>query len=112
MGGLLAGILTLFRTPFVHLVKQTHDRRQLIRVGAVTQSYFWALSVRIRDSRVKEIVTRGRQLIKVVLWAALGTVDLVLFPLPDLGMNTQFQGLLSQIVETIHRISRTCLLLC
>ena len=49
---------------------------QLIKVGAVTQSYLWALSVSIRDSLVKQIVTRGRQLTKVVLWAAsLSTVD-------------------------------------
>ena len=32
--------------------------------------------------------------------------------LSGLGMKAQFQGLLSQIVETIHRISRTALLPC
>ena len=48
-------------TPFVHLViKQVRDRRQIIKVGAVTQSYLCALSVSTRDSLVKQIVTRGR----------------------------------------------------
>ena len=78
-GGLLARILILLQTPFFHLIKQIHDRRQLIKVGAVIQSYLWALSVSIRDSLIKQIVTRGRQLTKVVLWApSLGTVG----PLP------------------------------
>ena len=78
--GLLAQILVLLQTPFIHLVvKQIRDRRQLIKVGALSQIYLWALSVRIRDSLVKQIITRSRQLTKVVLWApSLGTVD----PLP------------------------------
>ena len=43
-GGLLAQILVLLQTPFVHLVlKQISDRRQLIKVAVVTQSYLWAL---------------------------------------------------------------------
>ena len=92
--GLLARILILLQAPFVHLVvKQICDRRKLIKVGAVIQSHLWAVSVSIRDSLVKQVVTRGRQLTKVVLWAAaLGTVDLVLFPLLGLGMNTQFRA--------------------
>ena len=75
-GGLLSQILILLQTPFVHLVvKQIRDRRQLIKVGAVTQSYLWPLSVSIRDSLIKQVVTRGRQLTK--LWAfSLGTIDL------------------------------------
>ena len=74
-GSLLAQILTLLQTTFVHLVvKQTRDRRQLIKAGAVTQSCLWALSVSIRDSLVTQIVTRGSQLTKVVLCASsLGT---------------------------------------
>ena len=94
-GGLLARILILLQTPFVHLaVKQTHDRRQLIKVGAVTRSYLWALSVSSRDPLVKQIVTRGRQLTKAVLWAfSSGTVDPILFPFPGFGMNTQFLSL-------------------
>ena len=69
----------MLQTPFVHLVKQIRDRRQFAKVGAVTQSYLWALSVSIRDSLIKQIVARGRQLTKVVLWASsLGTGD----PLP------------------------------
>ena len=40
-GGLLAGILILLQTPFIHLViKQKRDKRQLIKVGAVTQSFY------------------------------------------------------------------------
>ena len=76
-GGLLAQILILLQTPFVHLVvKQICDRKQLIKIGAVTQSFLWVLSVSIRDSLIKQIVTRGRQLTKFVLWASsLGTVD-------------------------------------
>ena len=110
-GGLLAQILILLQTPFVHLVKQIHDRKQLIRIGAFTLSYLWALSVNIRDSLIKQIVTRGRQLTKVILWASsLGTVDPVLHCRP--GMKAQFQSFLSQIVETLHRISRTSLLFC
>ena len=41
-GGLLALILILLQTPFVHLVVKRiyiRDRRQLIKVGAATQSY-------------------------------------------------------------------------
>ena len=90
---------------------KTRGRRQLIKVGVVTQSYLRALSVSIRDSFVKQIVTRGRQLTKVVLWApSLGTGG----PLPHsgLGMKAQFQGFLSQIVGMLHRISRTSLLSC
>ena len=81
----------MLQTPFVHLVvKQIRDRRQLIKVGAVTQGYLWSLSVSIRDSLLKRIVTRGRQLTKVVLWASsFGTLSC----LSDLGMNTQFQKL-------------------
>ena len=80
--GLLARILILLQTLFVHLVvKQIRDRRQLIKVGAVPQSYLWALSVSTRDFLVKQIVTRGRQLTKGVLWASsLGTVGPLLFP--------------------------------
>ena len=86
-GGLLAQGLILLQTPFVHLVvKQICDWAQLIKVGAVPQSYFWALSVSTRDS--------------------------LLFPLPGFGMKAEFQSLLSQTAETIHGISRTALLLC
>ena len=90
--GLLAQILILLQTTFVHLVvKQACDRRQLIKVEAVTQSYLWALSLSTRDLLIKQIVTRGRELTTVVLWAsALGTVEPLLFPFPGLGMNTQF----------------------
>ena len=85
----------MLQTPFVHLViKQVCDRRQLIKVGAVTQSSLWTLSVSIRDSLVKQIVTRGRQLTKIVLWAfSLGILGPLFFPLLDLRMNTQFQRL-------------------
>ena len=67
----------MLQTPFVHpVVKQIHDRRQLIKVEAVSQSYLWALSLSIRNSLIKQIVSRGGQLTKVVLWAAsLGTMD-------------------------------------
>ena len=80
-GGLLGQIFIELWTPFVHPVKQIRDRRQLIKVGAMTQSYLWVLSLSIRDSLWKQIVTRGRQLTKVVWWASsLGTVDpLLLF---------------------------------
>ena len=107
-------MLILLRTQIVLLVvKQICDRKQLIKVEAVTQSYLWALSESIRDSLVKQIVTRGRQLTEVVLWAAaLGTGDVLLLPFPGLGMKAQFQGFLSQIVETIQRISRPVLLPC
>ena len=106
--GLSARILILLQTPFVHLVvKQIHDRREFIQVGAVTQSCLWVLSGSTRDSLTTQIVTRGRQLTKVVFWAAfLGTGEPLPLPLLDLGVNTQFQGFLSQIAERIHRISR------
>ena len=42
-GGLLIQILILLQTKFVHLVKQINDRRQLIKVEVVTQSYLCAL---------------------------------------------------------------------
>ena len=76
-GGLSARILILLQTPFVHLVvKQIRDRRQFIQVGAVTQSWFWVLSGSTRDSLTTQIVSRDRQLTKVVLWASsLGTMD-------------------------------------
>ena len=76
-GSLLAQVLILLQTPLVHLVvKQIHDRRQLIKVGSLFQSYLWALSVSTRDSLIKQIVTRGRQLTEVVSWASsLGIVD-------------------------------------
>ena len=49
-GGLLARILILLQTPFVHpVVKQIHDRRQLIKVEVVSQSYLWAASVGTGD---------------------------------------------------------------
>ena len=94
-GGLFPRILILLQTTFIHLVvTQLHDRRQLVKVGAVTQSYLWALSVSSRDPLVKQIVTRGRQLTKAVLWAfSSGTVDPILFPFPGFGMNTQFLSL-------------------
>ena len=104
----------MLQTPFAHLVvKERCDRRQLIKVGAVTQSFLWALSVSIRGSLVKQMVAKGRQLTKVVLWASsLGAVDSLFFPHPGLGTDTQFQGFLSQIVEMTGRISRTALLSC
>ena len=78
-GGLSARILILLQTPFVHLVvKQIRDRRQLITVGALSQSHLWAPSVSVRDSLLKQRVTRGRQLTKGALWDSLGTV----VPLP------------------------------
>ena len=88
----------MLQSPFVNfVVNQIYDRRQLIKVGAVTQSYLWALSVSIRYSLIKEIVSRSRQLTRVVLWASsLGTVDPLFFLLVGLGINTQFQGFLSQ----------------
>ena len=53
-GGLLDRILILLQTTFVHLaVKQIRARKQLIKVEAVTQSYFWAAFVSIRDSFIK-----------------------------------------------------------
>ena len=75
--GLLSRNLILLQTTFGHLViKQIHERRQLTKVGAATPNYLWALSVSIRDSLIKQIVMRGRQLTKVVLWASyLGSVD-------------------------------------
>ena len=73
------------------------DGRQLIKAGAVTQSCLWALSISIRDFLIKQIVTSSRQLINqscfmgfflfYALWPPL------LFPLPSLGVNTQFQRL-------------------
>ena len=70
-GGLLAQILILLQTLFVHLVvRQIHDRRQLIKVEAVTQSHLRALSESSKDSLARQIVTRGRQLTKVLLWAS------------------------------------------
>ena len=93
-GGLFPRILILLQTIFVHLVKQICDRRQLVEVEAVTQSYLWALSVSTRDHLVKQIASRGRQVTKVILWVStLGTVDPHLFPLPGFGMNIQFQKL-------------------
>ena len=70
----------MLQTPFVHLVvKQICDRRQLIKVESVTQSYLWAISVSTRDPLVKQIVTRGRQLTEVVSWTfSLDTVDFLL----------------------------------
>ena len=59
----------------VHLVKHIYDKRQLSKIGALS-TYSRALSVSIRESLIKQVVTRGRQLTKVVLCAAsLGTVD-------------------------------------
>ena len=84
--------------------------RQLIKVGALSQSYSWALSVSIRGSLVKQVVTRGRQLTKVVLRASSDTW--ALSHIPVRGKKAQFQGFLSQIVEALHRISRTPLLSC
>ena len=75
------------------------DRRKLIKVEAFTQSYSWALPISIRVPLVKQIVTRGRYLTKVVLWA-LWTLS----HLSGLRMKAQFQGFLSQIVEVLHRI--------
>ena len=67
-GSLLAQILILLQTPFVHLVvKQICDRRQLIKVETVTQNHLWAFSISIRDSLVKQIVTRGKQLTNVFI---------------------------------------------
>ena len=77
-GGLLAQILLLLQTPFVHLIKQICDGGQLIKIGALSPSFLWALSVSIRDFPVKQIVTRGIQLTKVLGVSSLGTVD----PLP------------------------------
>ena len=93
---------------------KTHDRRQLIKVGAVTQSYLWALSISIRDSVIKQLVTRGGQLTKVVLWASSssGTVGPLIFLLPGLGLNTQLQRLSFPDSGNDNRISRTPLLLC
>ena len=42
--GPVSPILILLQTLFFHpIVKQIHDRWQLIKVGAVTQSYLWVL---------------------------------------------------------------------
>ena len=90
-GGLLAQILILLQIPFVHLVKQKSDRRQLIKVGAVTQNYLWSVS--------------------------LGTVD----PLPHFRpwdestvsrLSLPSIETLCRIVEMLHRISMTSLLPC
>ena len=111
-GSLLARILILLQNTLVHLiVKQIRDWRQLIKVGAVTQSSLWTLSVSIRDSLVKQIVTRGRQLTKVVLGASsLGTVD------PLLPFRPWDESTVSRLSfpdrKTLHRISRTSLLPC
>ena len=48
---------------------------------AVTQSYLRALFVSTRGPLVKQIMTRNRQLTKVVLWTFfLGAGDPLLFP--------------------------------
>ena len=85
--GLSARILILLQTPFVHLVvKQIRDRRQLITVGALSQSHLWAPSVSVRDSLLKQRVTRGRQFTTVVLWASsFGLCGLS--RIPGLGMK-------------------------
>ena len=105
----------MLQTTLGHLVKQRYDSRQLIKVEAVTQSYLWPLSASTGDGpRKTYIVTRGRQLTEVVLCAfSLSTVDLLLFPLLDLGMYTQFQRLSSpDSGNDTYRISRAPLLLC
>ena len=58
-GDLLASILILFQTLFVHLVKHIYDKRQLSKIGALS-TYSRALSVSIRESLIKQVVTRGR----------------------------------------------------
>ena len=111
-GGLIAQILILLQTTFIHLVKQTCDRRKLIKVEAVTQSYLWTLSVSTREPLIEQIVTRGRQLTKAVLWAfSLSIVDLFLFPFLDFVTNTQFQRLsFPNCGNDEYRISRASLL--
>ena len=52
-GGLLAQILILMEfwccSKLVHFtVQQIHARRQLIKVGVITQSYLWNLSFRYK----------------------------------------------------------------
>ena len=83
-GALLTRILILLETPFVHLIKQICDKRQLINIGALSK------------------VTYG-----LLLWAPW-----TLSGIPDPGMKAQFQVFLSQIVEMLHKISRTSLLSC
>ena len=101
-GGLLAQIL------LCSSCCKTDTWQEAVKVGASTQRFLWALPLSTRDSLVKQIVTRGRQFTKVVVWASLGTVD----PLPTFRPWDEygFKGFPSQIVETIHRISRTSLL--
>ena len=77
-GGLSARILISLRTPFVHLVvKQVLGRRQLINLGHFPKLFMGSFCK--HQGLPCKTVTRGRQLTKVVLWAAsLGTGD----PLP------------------------------
>ena len=91
-----------------------NNRRKLIKVEAVTQSYLWALSVSTREPLIEQIVTRGRQLTKAVLWAfSLSIVDLFLFPFLDFVTNTQFQRLsFPNCGNDEYRISRASPLLC
>ena len=65
--GFLAQILILIQTTFGNLVKQIHDRSQVIKVEVISQSYLWDLSVSTRDPLIKQIVIRNRQLTKAVL---------------------------------------------
>ena len=49
-GGLSAPILILLQTPFVHVViKQIHDRKQLMKIGALSKVDLWASSLGTRD---------------------------------------------------------------
>ena len=82
-GGLIAQILISLQTPFVHLVLKQIRARSQLKLGQ-SPSYLRTPSVNIRDSLVKQTVTRGSHVTKVVLCA----VD----PLPPtnrtLGLTT------------------------
>ena len=83
-GGLLTRILILLQTPFVHhVIKQIHDRMQLIKIETLSKVIYG------------------------LLWAPW-----TLSHIPGPGMKAQFQDFLSQIVEMLHRISGTSLLSC
>ena len=65
------------------IVKQLHDRRQLIKVEAVTQSYLRAFSASTGGSLIKQMVTRGWQLAQSYMWifplSAVELLPLLLF---------------------------------
>ena len=69
-GGLFPQILILLQSPFVQLVKQVHDRRQLLKIQAVTHViygiFLWALCT-------------------TPTFQTLGRIQFQRFPVPDSG---------------------------